>query len=223
MRKLDNYAESHTLVHTGQNFTRTLSDIFFEQLKLRKPDHILNNKQLTLGGQLSTMFTELEHILIKEKPDKMLVLGDTNSALSCIMAERMGIPVIHMEAGNRCFDLSVPEEKNRRLIDAISTINMPYTQQSKQNLLREGMPVQRIVLCGNPINEVLTHYSSQIEASQILDELELEKDGYFIVTAHRAENVDVPEHLNEILQGLNYVAACSRCCTLCLAIDFITN
>jgi UDP-N-acetylglucosamine 2-epimerase (non-hydrolysing) len=125
IRKLDDYATEHILVHTGQNFTASLSEVFFQELNVRQPDYILANQQLTLGEQLSKMYKELEGIFLKEKPDKILVLGDTNSGLSAILAERMSIPVIHMEAGNRCFDLEVPEEKNRRIIDSISSFNLP--------------------------------------------------------------------------------------------------
>lgn len=206
IRKLDQFAEKHILVHTGQNFTTTLSAIFFEQLQLRPPDYILQDRQQSLGGQLATMFSEVERLLNLEKPDKVLLLGDTNSALSAIIAERLGYPVIHMEAGNRCFDLAVPEEKNRRVIDSISSINMPYTEQSKRNLVHEGFPVERIVLTGNPIYEVLTYFSESIAKSNILEQLGLISGEYFLVTTHRAENVDRPDVLNEIMQGLNRVA-----------------
>lgn len=137
---LDRYADRHVLVHTGQNFTASLSGVFFAELGLRAPDYVLQDKQAGLGGQLAAMFGSLESILLQEQPDRVLLLGDTNSALCAILAERMGIPVVHMEAGNRCYDLKVPEEKNRRVIDAVSTINMPYTQQSKRHLLSEGFP-----------------------------------------------------------------------------------
>ncbi|MBN3525582.1 non-hydrolyzing UDP-N-acetylglucosamine 2-epimerase [Paenibacillus apiarius] len=206
MKKLDRLAGRHVIVHTGQNFTHTLSDIFFEEMQLRQPDYVINHKQQSFGGQLASMFEQVEIILEKERPDKVLLLGDTNSALSAIMAERMGIPVVHMEAGNRCFDLAVPEEKNRRVIDAISSINMPYTDQSKRNLIREGIPSQRIVVTGNPIYEVLLHYQAQINASPILEQLQLQPQQYFIVTAHRAENVDNPDHLSQIVHSLNTIA-----------------
>src|SRR6478736_6691423 len=186
IRKLDDYATEHILVHTGQNFTASLSEVFFQELNVRQPDYILANQQLTLGEQLSKMYKELEGIFLKEKPDKILVLGDTNSGLSAILAERMGIPVIHMEAGNRCFDLEVPEEKNRRVIDAISSFNLPYTPQSKENLVNEGIPRNRIILSGNPIYEVLENYKKQIDQSDILSKLSLSKDNYFLVTTHRA-------------------------------------
>ncbi|RRJ61631.1 UDP-N-acetylglucosamine 2-epimerase (non-hydrolyzing) [Paenibacillus oralis] len=203
---LDRYADRHVLVHTGQNFTSSLSGIFFRQLGLREPDYSLQDRQATLGGQLAAMFSQMERILEDEKPDRVLLLGDTNSALCAILAERMGIPVAHMEAGNRCFDLEVPEEKNRKIIDAVSSINMPYTQQSKQHLLAEGTPSRNIVLTGNPIYEVLQHYEREISSSDILQRLNLTAGDYFLVTAHRAENVDRPEHLREILNGLNKVA-----------------
>ncbi|TKH07642.1 UDP-N-acetylglucosamine 2-epimerase (non-hydrolyzing) [Peribacillus simplex] len=206
IKKLDQYADSHILVHTGQNFTSSLSEIFFQQLQVRTPDYVLLNQQQTLGEQLAAIYKNLESIILKEKPDKVLVLGDTNSGLSSILAERMGIPVIHMEAGNRCFDLEVPEEKNRKIIDAVSSLNLPYTPQSKENLLKEGIPSKRIYLSGNPIFEVLNHYNNEIEQSGILDKMNLKKEDYFLVTAHRAENVDYEDRLMEIMNGINLVA-----------------
>ncbi|WP_334075761.1 MULTISPECIES: non-hydrolyzing UDP-N-acetylglucosamine 2-epimerase [Paenibacillus] len=203
---LDRYASKHVLVHTGQNFTASLSGIFFEQLGLRSPDYVLQDRQASLGGQLAAMFSQVERILQQEQPDRVLVLGDTNSALCAILAERMGYPVVHMEAGNRCFDLEVPEEKNRKIIDAISSINMPYTAQSKSHLIAEGYPSRNIVLTGNPIYEVMRHYEKKIASSDILELLNLRPGDYFLVTTHRAENVDRPEHLREIMSGLNKVA-----------------
>lgn len=206
IKKLDQYAESHILVHTGQNFTLSLSEVFFQQLEIRPPDYVLSNEQKSLGQQLSLIFSSLETIFLKEKPDKVLVLGDTNSGLSSLLAERMDIPVFHMEAGNRCFDLEVPEEKNRRIIDAISSFNLPYTPQSKENLINEGIPCNRIFETGNPIYEVLEHYKNKIEQSNILEKLTLTKESYFLVTVHRAENVDHESRLLEILKGINMVA-----------------
>lgn len=206
MKKLDQFADKHIIVHTGQNFTTTLNDIFFEQLHLRRPDYILSDRQQSLGEQLSRMFLELEKIFMKERPDKVLVLGDTNSSLGAILAERMGIPVVHMEAGNRCFDWNVPEEINRRMIDSISSYNLPYTQNSKENLLRDGIASKQIMLSGNPIYEVLENYKTQIDANDILKKLQLEKKDYFLVTIHRAENVDNAESFIEIIKGLNLVA-----------------
>lgn len=206
MQKLDRLAEKHILVHTGQNFSDRLSGVFFREMGLRAPDYVIKHKGYTIGAQLSAMFGEAERILQQEKPDKVLLLGDTNSALCSIVAERMGIPVTHMEAGNRCFDLEVPEEKNRRVIDALSSINMPYTLQSKQNLLREGVPSDRIVVSGNPIYEVLSAYDEQIEASGVTERLGLKPKSYFLVTTHRAENVDHPLRLKEIMNALNLLA-----------------
>ncbi|GAB6991505.1 non-hydrolyzing UDP-N-acetylglucosamine 2-epimerase [Paenibacillus pini] len=204
--KLDQYAERHILVHTGQNFADRLSGIFFREMNLRSPDYVLQDSAASLGGQLSAMFSQMERILEQEKPDTILLLGDTNSALCAILAERLGYPVVHMESGNRCFDLNVPEEKNRRVIDTISSINMPYTEQSKKHLLAEGFPSRRIVLTGNPIYEVMKHYEPQINESDILDQLQLKPNDYFLVTAHRAENVDQPESLMQIIKGLNQIA-----------------
>ncbi|MCJ8013892.1 UDP-N-acetylglucosamine 2-epimerase (non-hydrolyzing) [Paenibacillus sp. KQZ6P-2] len=205
--KLDRYAERHVLVHTGQNFEERLSGIFFRQMGLRSPDYILQNAAASLGKQLSSMFSQIEVILEKEKPDKILLLGDTNSALCAVLAERLGYPVVHMEAGNRCFDLNVPEEKNRRVIDAVSSINMPYTEQSKKHLLAEGFPSSRIVLTGNPIYEVMKNYEKSIAESDILNSLSLKPKEYFLVTAHRSENVDQPECLYQIMKGLNLIAS----------------
>ncbi|MGG5253239.1 non-hydrolyzing UDP-N-acetylglucosamine 2-epimerase [Neobacillus sp. SM06] len=207
IKKLDQYADQHVLVHTGQNFTATLSDIFFKELNIRNPDYHIHMEQLTLGAQLGTIYRELEKMIEHEKADKMLVLGDTNSALSALLAERIGIPVYHMEAGNRCFDLNVPEEKNRKVIDAVSTFNLPYTAKSKENLVKEGIPSKKIFVSGNPIYEVLTHFKNEIAASTILKDLQLSKQNYFLVTVHRAENVDFENSFKEILTGLNLVAS----------------
>ncbi|TFE27851.1 non-hydrolyzing UDP-N-acetylglucosamine 2-epimerase [Cohnella luojiensis] len=215
IRKLDLLADRHVLVHTGQNFSPSLSAVFFEQLGLRAPDLLLDDRKETIGGQLSVMFGAVEQLLRKEQPDRVLVLGDTNSALCALVAERMGIPVVHMEAGNRCFDLNVPEEKNRRVIDAVSTYNLPYTENSKHNLLREGFPVQRIFRSGNPIYEVLRHYEEQIDRSTVLERLGLTSGQYLLATIHRAENVDDPEALAGIIQGLSSTAEEHRLPLVC--------
>ena len=204
---LDKYATRHVLVHTGQNFTRSLSELFFKEMEIRKPDYLLQHDgKMTLGGQIGSLFPQMEKIFLAEKPDRLLVLGDTNSALCAILAQRMGIPVIHMEAGNRCFDRTVPEENNRRIIDAISTVHMPYTEQSKQHLLREGVPSNTIVCIGNPIYEVMQYYKPKIDASAIMDHLHLQSGKYVLVTVHRAENVDDPQHLQQIMSSLNLIA-----------------
>jgi len=215
IKKLDELSDKHILVHTGQNFTSSLSDVFFQNLRIRQPDYILANQQSSLGNQLGNMYKKLEIILLKENPDKVLVLGDTNSGLSAILAERMGFPVFHMEAGNRCFDLEVPEEKNRRVIDAISSFNLPYTPQSKENLIKEGFPQNRIIISGNPIYEVLNSYKTMVQESEILTNLELRENEYFLLTAHRAENVDHEHRLLEIMKGINKVAEAYKKRVIC--------
>ncbi len=161
IEKLDRTCQ-HVLVHTGQNYDPNLNDVFFQQLGVRAPDHYLNARG-SLGEQLGILLSETEKLLKEERPDKLLVLGDTNSALSVIIAKRYGIPVYHMEAGNRCYDDRVPEEVNRRIIDHSSDVLMPYTERSRQNLLREGIPGQRVFVTGNPIHEVIQHYDPQIQ------------------------------------------------------------
>lgn len=201
VEKLDSTCKQ-ILIHTGQNYDANLNDVFFQQLNVRAPDYYLNAKG-GLGQQVGTILAETEKVLLDEKPDKLLVLGDTNSALSAIIAKRYGVPVYHMEAGNRCYDDRVPEEVNRRIIDHSSDLLMPYTERSRQNLLREGIPGQRIYVTGNPILEVIQHYDAQIRVSAILNELELESGRYFLVTLHRAENVDIEERLRELASALN--------------------
>lgn len=192
----------HILVHTGQNYDPTLNDVFFDQLGVRAPDHYLGARG-GLGGQLGTVLPEIERLLVDEKPDRFLVLGDTNSALSALVAKRWGVPVYHMEAGNRCYDDRVPEEVNRRVIDHCSDVLMPYTERSRQNLLREGFRGERIYVTGNPILEVIQHYEAQIQGSAILSQQGVEPGRYFLVTLHRAENVDLEERLRSMVQALN--------------------
>jgi UDP-N-acetylglucosamine 2-epimerase (non-hydrolysing) len=206
IRKLDILATKHILVHTGQNFDRKLSGIFFEEMEIRAPDYLIPSEFQTLGKQLGNMFSEVEKIIDSEKPDRILVLGDTNSALCAILAERKGIPVYHMEAGNRCFDSSVPEEINRKIIDSISSFNLPYTNISRDNLLREGIPPNRIWVSGNPINEVIQYYLEKINNSDILQRLGLKPGEFILVTAHRAENVDNEARLRNIVEGLQIAA-----------------
>jgi UDP-N-acetylglucosamine 2-epimerase (non-hydrolysing) len=193
IEKLDGICEQ-VILHTGQNFDRNLNEVFFEELGVRQPDYYLGAKG-TFGEQIGTILAETERVLLKEKPDKFLVLGDTNSSVAAIMAKRLGIPVYHMEAGNRCYDDRVPEEVNRRIIDHSSDVLLPYTERSRQNLLREGIPGQRIFVTGNPIFEVIQHYESKIQQSRILQTLGLQEKNFFLVTMHRAENVDVEERL----------------------------
>jgi len=192
--KLDTLCE-HILVYTGQNYDRTLYDIFFEELGLRQPNHILTCRSDSLMGQVGAILLQCEQIIHLEKPDKLLILGDTNSALSAFVAKRMGIPVFHMEAGNRCYDDRVPEEVNRRVIDHSSDILLPYTERSRANLINEGISGDKIYVTGNPIKEVLDYYAPKIAESKALDKLQVLTGEYFLVTMHRAENVDRPERL----------------------------
>lgn len=203
--KLDEVCE-HTFVWTGQNYTDNLSTIFFEDLGIRAPDYWQHKRSSSLAEQLANTFSIVEGAVGAESPDRALVLGDTNSALSSIILERMGVPVYHMEAGNRCLDWKVPEEKNRRVIDAISSVNMPYTQMSMGNLLREGVPRDSIYVTGNPIWEVMEHYQERINGSDILKTLGLKYQEYFLATFHRQENVDDMGRLEQILIGLRQVA-----------------
>lgn len=199
--KLDRLCEQ-VLVHTGQNFDAKLNDIFFEQLGVRKADHYLGAKG-ALGEQIGAILTGVERLILSQRPDRFLVLGDTNSALSAIMAKRHGVPVYHMEAGNRCYDDRVPEEVNRRIIDHSSDVLMPYTERSRANLLREGIPGERIYVTGNPIYEVLQHFAPQIARNPIKRQLRVKAKKYFLVTLHRQENVDVDARLRSIVQALN--------------------
>ena len=199
--KLDKLCE-HILVHTGQNYDFNLNDIFFQQLGVKKPDYFLGAKG-TFGEQIGIILTEIEKALKKERPDKFLVLGDTNSSMAAIIAKRMGIPVYHMEAGNRCYDDRVPEEVNRRIIDHSSDVFLPYTERSRANLLREGIRGEQIYVTGNPIYEVIQHFDAQIQQCSILEELKLESQGYFLITMHREENVDVKERLIGVVTALN--------------------
>jgi UDP-N-acetylglucosamine 2-epimerase (non-hydrolysing) len=201
--KLDKLCD-HVLVHTGQNYDANLNDLFFSQLNLRAPDHYFGAKG-SFGKQIAKILAESERVMLAEKPDRLLVLGDTNSALSVIVAKRLGIPVYHMEAGNRCYDDRVPEEVNRRIIDHSSDILMPYTERSRQNLLREGIAGERIYVTGNPISEVIRHYDLLIQRSSAMADLKLEPRGYVLVTMHRAENVDVEERLVTITAALDKI------------------
>jgi UDP-N-acetylglucosamine 2-epimerase (non-hydrolysing) len=201
IRKLDQLC-NHVLVHTGQNFDANLSDIFFQEMNVRAPDHYLDARGTSFAEQIGQIMAKGEQILSSEKPDRLLILGDTNSGLIAIIAKRLGIPVYHMEAGNRCYDDRVPEEVNRRVIDHSSDFLMPYTERSRSNLLEEGIPGHRIFVTGNPIYEVLQHSETNIQNSIILSELGLERGCYFLVTMHRAENVDSEHRLLAIVEGL---------------------
>lgn len=202
--KLDQLCQ-HIVVHTGQNFDPNLSEIFFSEMRVRKPDYHLGITGSTFGQQIGAMLSAVDKVLCDERPDALLILGDTNSGLCSFIAKRMGIPVFHMEAGNRCNDNRVPEEVNRRVIDHSSTILMPYTQRGKENLVREGFELGRIYVTGNPINEIINYYNSDIEASHIHARLNIEPGKYFLVTIHRAENVDVEHRLKNLARALEQV------------------
>ena len=205
MKVLDQHCE-HVTVHTGQNYDESLSDVFIRDLEIRTPDHHLGIRSKSFGDQIGQILSRIDELLESEKPDRIFILGDTNSALSAIVAARRQIPVFHMEAGNRCYYDRVPEEINRRIIDHSSTILMPYTERSKENLVREGIERDRIFVTGNPIKEVLDTFGDKIEASNVMTGLSARPFEYFLVTLHRAENVDIPERLAKIFAGLNEVA-----------------
>lgn len=205
MARLDTYTD-HVIVHTGQNWDYELNEVFFEDLGVRKPDHFLGTGGGSLGETLGKILTESEKALAAEKPDAVVVLGDTNSAISAIMARRMKVPVYHMEAGNRSYDRNVPEETNRKLVDHISDFNLVYTEHARRHLLSEGVHHRRIYLTGSPMREVLDHYREQIEASDVLERLELTERGYIIASLHREENVDSSARLAQLVGALNLLA-----------------
>ena len=196
---LDQHVE-HVLVHTGQNSDYELNEVFFHDLAVRQPDYFLNISRASLGRILGDVLTKSEEVLVKERPDAVLILGDTNSAFAGIMARRMQVPLYHMEAGNRCFDFNVPEELNRRIIDQISDFNLVYTEHARRNLLAEGIHPRRIYLTGSPMREVLECNRDGIEASTILQQLGVQSRRFMLVSVHRAENVDVRDHLLELIQ-----------------------
>lgn len=198
---LDQYAD-HVLVHTGQNHDPRLNALFFQQLNVRRPDVFLDVDNSSFGVQVGQILSRIEPCLREHRPDRVLILGDTNSGLTAIVARRLGIPVYHLEAGNRCNDFRVPEESNRRTIDHISSILMPYTNRGRENLLREGIKAQSIFVTGNPIYEVIQHFRDRIAASDALSDFEVEERKFFLITAHRAENVDVENRLRDLLSSL---------------------
>jgi UDP-N-acetylglucosamine 2-epimerase (non-hydrolysing) len=196
---------NHIFVHTGQNKDPMLNDVFFKDLNLRAPDVFLDVDTSSLGAVLGDTLKKIESVYLENKPDAVLILGDTNSAISAVLAKRMHIPVYHMEAGNRSFDENVPEETNRRLVDHVSDFNLPYTEHARKNLLAEGIHPRRIMMSGSPMREVLEHYRSKIDSSQILQTLGLEAQKYFLVSAHRQENVDSPDRLKDLLNSLKAI------------------
>ncbi|MEO5893951.1 MAG: UDP-N-acetylglucosamine 2-epimerase (non-hydrolyzing) [Ferruginibacter sp.] len=205
MALLDKYTQQ-VIVHTGQNYDYELNEVFWSDLELRKPDHFLNVDVTSLGATIGDIMRKSEEVMRLEKPDAVLVLGDTNSCLTAYIAKRLRIPVFHMEAGNRSFDFNVPEEINRRIIDHIADFNLVYTEHARRHLISEGLLHRRIYLTGSPMQEVLTFYKNKIEASVILDTLKLKKKSYFVVSTHREENVDSPDNLRKIITVLNQLA-----------------
>lgn len=201
MAALDQVVD-HKIVHTGQNYDYELNDVFFEELGVRRPDHFLDVDTSSLGRSLGEILIKTEQVLLEEKPDAVLVLGDTNSAIATLMAKRMKIPTYHMEAGNRSFDANVPEEINRKLVDHLADFNLVYTEHARRHLISEGLSHRFIYLTGSPMREVLEHMLPRIEQSKILETLELEQGKYFIVSVHREENVDSRENLREVVQAL---------------------
>jgi UDP-N-acetyl-L-fucosamine synthase len=206
MVRLDEYCD-HVIVHTGQNYDYELNEVFFEELNIRRPDHFLGSGGGTLGETLGKILERSERVISDEKPDAVLVLGDTNSAISAIMARRMKVPVYHMEAGNRSYDRNVPEETNRKLVDHISDFNLVYTEHARRHLLSEGIHHRRIYLTGSPMREVLEHYRRDIMASDVLTQLDLRQREYFIVSLHREENVDSAPRLSQLVVALNALVA----------------
>ncbi|MGX9742419.1 non-hydrolyzing UDP-N-acetylglucosamine 2-epimerase [Pseudocitrobacter corydidari] len=205
LAKLDEYCD-HLIVHTGQNYDYELNEVFFQDLGVRKPDYFLNAAGKNAAETIGQVIIKVDGVLETEQPDAMLVLGDTNSCISAIPAKRRKIPIFHMEAGNRCFDQRVPEETNRKIVDHTADINMTYSDIAREYLLAEGIPADRIIKTGSPMFEVLTHYMPQIDSSDILSRLNLNSGNFFVVSAHREENVDTPKQLTKLANILNIVA-----------------
>jgi len=205
IKKCDQFFE-HILIHTGQNYDYELNEIFFEDLELRKPDYFLNVSGKHLGETIGNVIAKSYEVLQSEMPDALLVLGDTNSVLCTIAAKRLKVPIFHMEAGNRCFDQNVPEEINRRISDHISDINLTYTEHSRRYLLSEGFRKDHVFVTGSPLKEVLSKYSRQIDSSEVLSKLGLQKDRFIVVSAHREENIDLKDHFDILVLSLNAVA-----------------
>ena len=207
MAKLDeSKVVEHIIVHTGQNYDYELNQIFFDDLNIRKPDHFLNAAGVSSSETIGNILIKIDTLLEEINPDAFLILGDTNSCLCAIPAKKRHIPIFHMEAGNRCFDQRVPEETNRKIVDHISDVNLTYSDIAREYLLREGLPADRIIKTGSPMFEVLEYYKAKIESSKILDELKLEKEKYFVVSAHREENINSEKNFEGLLTSLNLIA-----------------
>lgn len=205
IKKCDEYFD-HILVHTGQNWDYTLNDVFFKELELRQPNHFLGVVGNDLGETMGNIIAESYKILVKERPDALIILGDTNSCLSAIAAKRLKIPVFHMEAGNRCFDQNVPEEINRRIVDVTSDVNLAYTEHARRYLLAEGMRKEYTFVTGSPLPEVFHKYMDKIDESKVLEELNLEKGKFILVSAHREENIDNDVNFKSLTDALNAIA-----------------
>jgi len=205
MAELDNNVQ-HILVHTGQNYDFELNEIFFQELGVRKPDYFLNAVGKTTAETIGNILIKSDEILEKVNPDAVLLYGDTNSCLSVISAKRRQIPIFHMEAGNRCFDQRVPEELNRKIVDHLSDINMPLTEQARDYLIKEGIRPETVIKTGSCMKEILTFYKDKIDNCNILERLDIKKGKYFIVSIHREENVDYPENLKKLVDSLNAIA-----------------
>lgn len=205
IKACDKYFE-HILVHTGQNWDYTLNQVFFEELSLREPDYYLNSVGKHLGETIGNIIAKSYEVLEKEMPNALLILGDTNSCLAAVAAKRLKIPVFHMEAGNRCFDQNVPEEINRKIVDHISDINLPYTEHSRRYLLSEGFRKEHIYVTGSPMHEVLIKNMEKIDQSKPLEKLGLEKGKYILVSAHREENIDIEKNFFKLMNGINMIA-----------------
>ena len=205
LARLDEHCE-HVLVHTGQNYDYELNQIFFDDLGLRKPDHFLNAAGASAAETIGKIIAAMDAVLLAEQPEALLVLGDTNSCLAVIPAKRRKVPVFHMEAGNRCFDMRVPEEINRRIVDHTADVNLTYSSIAREYLLREGLPPDLVIKTGSPMAEVLAHYRPRIQASSVLARLGLAEDGYFVVSAHREENIDSDASFGKLVAVLNGVA-----------------
>lgn len=207
LKALDaNKAINHTLVHTGQNYDYELNEIFFEDMGIRRPDHFLNAAGKNAAETVGQILIKIDPILEDLKPDAFLVLGDTNSCLCAIPAKKRKIPVFHMEAGNRCFDQRVPEETNRKIVDHVADINLTYSDIAREYLLREGLSPDRVIKTGSPMYEVLGQFKTKIEASNVLEELSLEKQKYFVVSSHREENINNPKNFDGLIDSLNQIA-----------------
>jgi UDP-N-acetylglucosamine 2-epimerase (non-hydrolysing) len=205
INQLDIHTE-HVLVHSGQNYDYELNEIFFQQMEIRKPDHFLNAAGETAAQTIGNVIAKADEVFASTQPDALLLLGDTNSCLAAISAKRRKIPIFHMEAGNRCFDQRVPEEINRKMIDHISDINLPYTEHARRYLLSEGLKPETVIKTGSPMKEVIAHYRVRIEASDVLEKLNLERSRYFVVSAHREENIDSEINFRDLMDSLKAIA-----------------